>query len=86
MPRHRRAACTPSARRCGTLSLSDGGEMSDSVSLESLREQLRRMQLRLAESERCATSLSHEVGNINEQFATTLAHLQNEHAQDDAVA
>jgi hypothetical protein len=63
-------------------SLSDGGEMSDSVSLESLREQLRRMQLRLAESERCATSLSHEVGNINEQFATTLAHLQNEHAQE----
>ena len=62
-------------------SLSDGGEMSDNLSLESLREQLRRMQLRLAESDAAASALGHELGACSDQYATTLAHLQNEHVQ-----
>ena len=63
-------------------SLSDGGETTDtvSVSLESMREQLRRMQLRLAESESAAASLVSERDCMEEQFSANLAHLQNEHA------
>ena len=56
-------------------SLSDGGETNDGLSLEALREQLRRMQLRLAESDAAASALGDELGACSDQYATTLAHL-----------
>jgi len=59
-------------------SLSDG-EAPDTQSLEALREQLRCMQLRLAESECCASNLSSELGARDDNYSVTLARLQNEH-------
>jgi hypothetical protein len=61
----------------------DGGDtetLGAESSLEVLREQLRRMHLRLAESERTGDSLAHELGATQEHFSSSLAHLQNEHA------
>lgn len=76
----RRILATPSLPLESALhaSLSDG-EAPDTQSLEALREQLRCMQLRLAESECCASNLSSELGFREDNYSVTLARLQNEH-------
>ena len=61
-------------------SLCDGGEVPETQSLDVLREQLRLMQLRLAESESTASALGHELGARDDHFSCSLATLQSEHA------